>query len=81
MKITFATYEHTTLGFPGRVLKWGYCPKQGHTQFYITLRGVMEDAPYDALARPHDKGDLDRYLTEFDKITRYVYADDITVQG
>ena len=81
MRITFATYEHTTLGFPGRVLKWSYCPRAGHVQFYITLRGVMVCAPHDALARPHDSGELDRYIAEFDKQTRQRYADDITVQG
>ncbi len=81
MRITSATYEHTTLGFPRRVLKWSYCPRSGHVQFYVTLHGVMICTPYDVLARPHDSGELDRYIAEFDKQTRQRYADDITVQG
>ena len=81
MKITSATYEHTTIGFPGRVLKWSYCPRSGHTHFYTTLHKEMQCAPHHPLPRPHDTGDLDRYLAAFDGETRRLYADDITVQG
>jgi hypothetical protein len=34
MKQTFATYEHTTLGFPGVVLKW------------TLTNGAMDDGAY-----------------------------------
>lgn len=81
MQISSATYEHTTIGFPGVVLKWHYDKATGHSAPYVVELHIIRGWNFREHFRPHDAGDLRAELERFDSMVRQRYADRPEVQG
>lgn len=81
MKLTYASYQHTAIGFPHVILKWSYTPEKGHHDFYHTILGVVRIWNTAIDYRPHHKDDLDREIKRFEEHVRFRYSENISVQG
>lgn len=84
MTTTFATYEHSTIGFPKVQLKFSFTPKDGYMGFYVTVKDVIKhDWPVSSTNYAHPT--IPRYaeieIERFDKWVRQTYSKDISVQG
>lgn len=78
MKRTFATYEHSRIGFPGYVLKW--IEEDGRiTEAYTVLKGVIE-GPY-TWRQLNPDCFIEHELKQFDDYTAKRFSNDATVQG
>ena len=80
MQITFASYKHTCLGFPGVVLKWTTEDGIHWSPAYVTVRGIIQEWVWtwkhlNPSVYPQDETD------RFDDWVRSNYADDPSVQG
>lgn len=78
MKITFAQYEHSRIGFPGIKLKWAFDGHK-HVAPYLTILGVMH--PYSWEHGSEHVFDMARELARFDALIGEQYASNQTVQG
>lgn len=78
MKISFASYEHAAIGFPGVVLKWHF-DGLAHRDPYVVVRGLM--CPYCWELNQPKVYAIERELGRFDDWVRRNYGDDVTVQG
>lgn len=79
MKIDFAQYSHSTIGFPEVKLKW-HAENGTWLRPYITVKGIISDlgwAWHNQHAAPFAADEMGR----FDSWVRKNYADDSTVQG
>lgn len=80
MKITFASCEHTCLGFPQVVLKW--CQENGTVgAARVVVKGLIQPAGWTW----HHGASVAAFLADecerFDAWVRATYADDASVQG
>ena len=80
MTITFATYKHSTLGFPGVVLKWSEENGLWEKHPRIVINGTISSfnwSWYNQYPEPFAKYEMNR----FDEWVRKLYGNDMTVQG
>lgn len=78
MKRTFASFEHSPLGFAHVVLKW--TESDGVTgEAYYTVRGIIQ-APW-TWRNPHPGPFIAHECELFDQVMRSRFANDPTVQG
>lgn len=79
MKITFATYKHSTIGFPGVVLKWSVQDgKMGDS--YVTVKGIIQAGAWHWY-NPYPLPMLDYECERFDDWVRERFSNDASVQG
>jgi hypothetical protein len=78
MKRTFATYEHSRIGFPGYILKWTE-ENSRITEAYTVLKGVIE-GPY-TWREQYPAAYIESELGWFDDYTASRFSNDATVQG
>jgi hypothetical protein len=79
MKCTFASYEHSTIGFPGAVLKWSVSDGWINPA-YITVNGIIQPGDW-KWRNPYPLNCLNYELGLFDEWVRQRFAHDTTVQG
>lgn len=80
MKITFASYEHTCLGFPQVILKW--CVDQGTVgDARVVVKGLIQPGGWTWHHGPSVAAFLEDECQRFDAHVRATYADDASVQG
>lgn len=79
MKTTFATYEHSTLGFSGVVLKWSETNGLWDKAARVVVNNVItqEWNWYNQHPEPFKTSEMER----FDKWVRMVYSNNPAVQG
>lgn len=78
MKITFASYEHTTIGFPKVILKWSVEDgKMGLA--YVVIKDIIS---FDWTWRnQYPLPFIESECQRFDEWVRNMYSNDISVQG
>lgn len=81
MKLIHGYWSHTTLGFPGVVLKWHSDEFDRHTGPYVTVRGVMHSWCWRDGVVSLSKSQLEPELKRFEEHVRLIYVNDATVQG
>lgn len=83
MKQTLAFYEHSTIGFPGVVLKFSIQNSfKLNPDAYFIVKGIIGGEW--TWATPLDscfEHDLQKQLERFDSWVRLTYGNDATVQG
>lgn len=79
MKIKFAKYEHSVIGFPGIVLKFS-SDGLHYTDPYVTIKGIINNWNW-SFNQEKVCGSIDRELKRFDKWVVDFYSEDISVQG
>lgn len=79
MKRTFATYEHSTIGFPAIKLKWQ--EEDGlFTRPYLVIKGTISDNTWNwRNLRPEPF--ISAELALFDDWVRMTYGNDASFQG
>lgn len=82
MKLTYATYEHHCIGFPGVVLKWHEEGLLTHAP-YIVVKGTIFGKAWRFANHDQPNHRLDREFecAKFDAWVREKYCDDVSVQG
>lgn len=80
MKITSATYEHRTIGFPQIALKWHFDGTR-HYSPYVTEFGVMKPWSWEFCSSGILNGPIERECERFDRWVRTVYADNAQAQS
>jgi hypothetical protein len=80
MKISFAMYEHTCLGFPQVKLKW-YVEHGQWSPPYITVKGVIHPNLVWSWHEQYPWNWAKEEMERFDIWVRDTYHNDITVQG
>lgn len=80
MKLIFAQYEHSTIGFPGIVLKWHVEQGRVATDAYVTVGGIVEKGGW-VWHNPNPAPFIDYELSRFDDWVRRNYAENKSVQG
>lgn len=78
MRITYAKYEHTKIGYPGVVLKWSFNGLVHHDP-YITIKGIMKGWGWE-----YQRKETSNIKAETDRFEAYVsqaFGDDASVQG
>jgi len=80
MNRTFATYEHSCLGFPGVVLKWTEENRLWEKTPRIVIKGVISNIPW-AWRNQYPEPYADYEMQLFDNWVRKLYGNDVTVQG
>lgn len=78
MKITFARYEHSRVGFPRIVLKWDY-DGIGYINPYITVNGVIKPWAWDFGQEKIFR--MEKEIEKFEKYVSIMWGDDASVQG
>jgi hypothetical protein len=82
MKQTLAFYEHSTIGFPGVVLKFSVQKEFELKDGCYTVKGIIgRKWPWAAQFDSCFEYELQKQLERFDSWVRLNYANDITVQG
>jgi len=83
MRQTLAFYEHSTIGFPGVVLKFSIQDEfKLNTDAYFSVHGIIKGEW--TWANSLDscfEYDVQKQLERFDSWVRLNYANDVTVQG
>lgn len=78
MKIKFAQYEHTCIGFPKIILKWSETDGKSHDP-YITIKDIISDknvqSSYEQLNTPK------YWMERFEEWVGRTFCDDASVQG
>jgi len=80
MKITLATYEHSTIGFPHIKLKWTVEDGKVSGAARVVVKGVISQAPWtwhNVFPMPF----IDYEIALFDAWVRSRFAGDVSVQG
>ena len=78
MRLTFAVYEHTTIGFPHVKLKWTV--EEGKwAPGYVTEHGIIKGPWTWEFNQEHPCAE--REMKRFDDWVRLSYKNDISVQG
>ena len=82
MKILFAKYEHTKIGFPGVKLRWSSDDGIGYYGVYATVDGVIKPWNW-SYGQPSriNKYQLYKELARFDKIVGEQFSEIASVQG
>ena len=78
MKLTFGTYEHSCLGFPGVVLKWTVIDGKMDCAYLVENKVIKYDWTW---RNPHPLPFIEDELKRFDDWTRTNYKDNPKVQG
>lgn len=78
MKITFARYEHSRIGFPGVVLKWDY-DGVANINPYLTVKGIIK--PWSWQYGVEKVYQMEAEINRFEKYVSTMWGDDISVQG
>lgn len=78
MKITFARYEHSRIGFPGVVLKWEY-DGVANVNPYLTVKGIIK--PWHWRYRAEKVYQMKEEISKFEKYVSDMWNNDISVQG
>ena len=82
MKVTFASYEHSTIGFPGVILRW--CAENGKMERLgrVVVNGIIQKTPWDfGTQNTAIECRIDQELKRFDEWVRNNYGEDVSVQG
>jgi len=79
MKLVFATYEHSRIGFPGVVLKW-HVQNGEMSDAYIVEKGVILRSLW-KWHNPHPLAFIQDECERFDAWVVSRYGNDSTVQG
>lgn len=75
MKRTFASYEHTRIGFPDIVLKW-HEVNGAHVEPYLAVDGFIKKWSWEFGQKAiHSSNGIERELARFDKYVLDVYGD------
>ncbi len=79
MKMTSATYEHSTLGFPKIVLKWYVENGEMSGKGRLVIKGIIahEWTWQNLYPLPF----IDAEMKRFDDWVRAIYSNDASVQG
>ena len=80
MKLTFATYEHTCIGFPKVKMKFTF-DGLNYVWPYLTVDGVMQHWGWEHSLVKVPTGQIERELKRFDDWVRKTYADKPEYQG
>lgn len=74
MKRTFASYEHTRVGFPHIVLKWSEINGK-HVEPYLSVNGIMKGWSWEFGQNAIYSHDIESELARFDKYVVDVYGE------
>jgi hypothetical protein len=79
MKITFASYEHSRIGFPGIKLKW-HAKNGKFLDPYVTINGVIQENRW-TWGNPHPAAFAQAEMERFDEWVGNLFSNDASVQG
>jgi hypothetical protein len=80
MRINFALYEHTCLGFPHVKLKWVMENGRWSTP-YVTVKDIIRPDLGWSWREQHPPAWASEEMKRFDDWVRDIFHNDITVQG
>jgi hypothetical protein len=81
MKITFASYEHSCIGFPGVVLKWSVENGEA-SEGRIIINKIISKSTWKWLSDSKGvMGNIESELNRFDAWVANRHSDNPTVQG
>lgn len=82
MKVTFATYEHSAIGFPEVVIRWSATDGKMERYARIVIKGVIFNREWDFGDHPVSvEARIPAALMHFDNWVRETFGNDPTVQG
>lgn len=79
MKVTYAKYEHSVIGFPKVVLKFDSINGNGYSNPYIVIKDIIK--PWSWSYNQETTYNIENELDRFDRYVRCRFSGNISVQG